>query len=56
MQNAELKMQNAKGREEYFAPKIELIKIDAEDVITTSPGTETTPKEDNDGLWDLDMG
>lgn len=40
----------------YTLPKIELIELDLSDVIQTSPGTETTPKEDNDGIWDLDMG
>ena len=40
----------------YLSPDIEIIKVDAGDIITTSPGTETTPKEDNDGIWDLDLG
>ena len=40
----------------YLSPDIEIIKVDASDIITTSPGTETTPKEDNDGIWDLDLG
>ena len=39
----------------YVLPEMELISIDAEDIITTSPGTETTPKEDSDGIWDLDI-
>ena len=29
--------------------------LSAEDIITSSPGTETTPKEENDGIWDLDL-
>ena len=33
-----------------------LAELDVKDIITTSPGTETTPKEDNDGIWDLDLG
>ena len=40
----------------YTNPKLELIELNADDIITTSPGTETTPKEDNDGIWDLDIG
>ena len=40
----------------YNNPKLELIELNADDIITTSPGTETTPKEDNDGIWDLDLG
>ena len=40
----------------YVLPELEMIELNADDVITTSPGTETTPKEDNDGIWDLDLG
>lgn len=56
MQNSEFKIQNLVDREGYSAPEFELIKINERDVIITSPGTETTPKEDNDGIWDLDLG
>lgn len=41
---------------EYVNPKIDVVKIESADIITTSPGTETTPKDDNDGIWDLDIG
>ena len=40
----------------YENPEFEIIKVSAEDVITTSPGTETSPKDENDGIWDLDIG
>ncbi len=40
----------------YIYPEIEVLEISGEDIITTSPGTETTPKEDNDGIWDFDFG
>ena len=40
----------------YINPELEVIEIEVKDIITTSPGTETTPKEDNDGIWDLDLG
>ena len=40
----------------YTNPEIETIEIEVNDVITTSLGTETTPKDDNDGIWDLDIG
>jgi len=40
----------------YKEPELESIKLESEDIITTSPGTETTPKEDNDGIWDFDQG
>ena len=38
----------------YINPEIEVIELEANDVIATSLGTETTPKDDNDGIWDLD--
>ena len=40
----------------YLNPDIEIVEIDTTDIITTSPGTETTPKGDNDGIWDFDQG
>ena len=40
----------------YINPELEMIELEKDDIITTSPGTETTPKDDNDGIWDLDLG
>jgi hypothetical protein len=40
----------------YNNPELEMIEIDADDIITTSPGTETTLKDETDGIWDLDLG
>lgn len=40
----------------YTLPELEMIELEIKDIIVTSPGTETTPKEDNDGIWDLDLG
>ena len=40
----------------YLAPELEIVELDATDIIVTSIGTETTPKDDNDGIWDLDLG
>ena len=37
----------------YISPEIEIAEIKASDIITTSPGTETTPKDEQDGIWDL---
>ena len=37
----------------YINPEMEIIEVNASDVITTSPGTETTPKDEQDGIWDL---
>jgi hypothetical protein len=39
----------------YNNPELEIIELNITDIITTSPGTETTPKDDNDGIWDLDL-
>ena len=40
----------------YINPELEIVKIEAKDIITTSIGTETTPKDETDGIWDLDLG
>ena len=40
----------------YIDPELEIIELEVNDVIATSLGTETTPKDENDGIWDLDMG
>ena len=39
----------------YIDPEIEVIKIQATDIITTSPGTETPWYEENDGVWELSI-
>ena len=49
MENGKLKMEN-----EYISPGVEIIKMKTDDIITSSAGTETTPKEETDGIWDLD--
>ena len=41
--------------EKYINPEFDIIEIDTNDIITTSPGTETTPKDDSDGIWDLSL-
>ena len=40
----------------YINPEIKVVEIQANDIITTSPGTETPKYEENDGLWDLSIG
>ena len=40
----------------YMDPELEIIELEANDIITTSPGTETTPKDETDGIWDMDLG
>ena len=39
----------------YNNPEIEIVKLEKTDIITTSPGTETTPKDESDGIWDLNI-
>jgi hypothetical protein len=39
----------------YNNPELEIVELNITDIITTSPGTETTPKDDNDGIWDMDL-
>lgn len=39
----------------YINPELEIVELKKDDIITTSPGTETTPKDENDGIWDLDI-
>ena len=40
----------------YNNPELEIIELEVNDIITTSLGTETTPKDEGDGIWDLDIG
>lgn len=40
----------------YSTPEIEVIEISANDVIKTSLGTETPWYEENDGIWDFNVG
>ena len=40
----------------YLCPELDIIELSINDIITTSPGTETTPKDECDGVWDLDFG
>ena len=40
----------------YMNPELEIIELEANDIITTSLGTETTPKDETDGIWDMDLG
>ena len=40
----------------YEYPEIEVVKVETLDVLTTSPGTETPWYEENDGIWELNIG
>ena len=39
----------------YANPEIEIVEVEFSDIITTSLGTETTPKDETDGIWDFDF-
>ena len=40
----------------YESPNIELVTVSEFDLITTSPGTESSIIENEFGIWDLDLG
>ena len=42
-------------KKQYNKPKLEAILIEESDIITTSAATETTPKDEYDGIWDLEI-
>ena len=39
----------------YINPEIEVVEVKSQDIITTSPGTETPWYEESDGIWDLEI-
>ena len=39
--------------EKYVSPEIEIVEIKYLDIITASPGTETSIEDESDGIWDL---
>ena len=45
-----------KTMKNYITPEIEVVELQVNDIITSSPGTETPPYEENDGIWDLSIG
>ena len=40
----------------YKNPEIEVVEVKSADIITSSPGTETPPYEENDGIWEMNIG
>ena len=40
----------------YVNPEIECVNVADDDVLTTSPGTETPKYEENDGSWEISAG
>ena len=41
------------AQKKYNIPNIEVVELVASDIITTSLGTETSKKDETDGIWDL---
>ena len=39
----------------YMNPELEVVEVNASDIITTSPGTETPWYEEQDGIWSLEV-
>ena len=40
----------------YLCPELDVVELKENDIITTSPGTETPVMDENGGIWDLDFG
>ena len=52
-------MEGEKGENDmknYVNPEIEVIELSSNDIITSSPGTETPWYEESDGVWELNIG
>ena len=39
----------------YMNPEIEVVEVQVNDILTTSPGTETPWYEESDGIWELSI-
>ena len=39
----------------YMNPEIEIVMLSCDDILTTSPGTETPWYEENDGSWEISV-
>ena len=39
----------------YMNPEIEVVEVQVNDILTTSPGTETPWYEEYDGIWELSI-
>ena len=53
MKNLKCKMQ--KKNKKYVNPEFEVVELNANDVITTSPGVETPWYEESDGNWEFSI-
>ena len=54
MENGKLKVEGYMKK--HVSPEAEFVEVQTSDVITTSPGTETPWYEENDGVWELNIG
>ena len=46
-------MEGENEMKKYLNPEIEIIVLSNDDVLTTSPGTETPWYEETDGSWEI---
>ena len=53
MQNAKCKMEGENEMKKYLNPEIEIVALSNDDILTTSPGTETPWYEETDGSWEI---
>ena len=40
----------------YEYPKLEVVELKVNDIITTSIGTETSVQDETDGSWQIGLG
>ena len=48
-----MEMKGEQKMKNYVNPEIEVVELSANDIITTSLGTETPWYEENDGIWEM---
>ena len=46
-------MEGENEMKKYLNPEIEIVALSNEDILTTSPGTETPWYEETDGSWEI---
>ena len=46
-------MEGENEMKKYLNPEIEIVALSNDDILTTSPGTETPWYEENDGSWEI---
>ena len=48
-------MKGEQKMKNYVNPEIEVVELSVNDIITSSPGTETPWYEENDGIWEVSI-